>query len=410
MATIYYAAEVLLPNAQVVAQGAVAVEGDTIIAAGPRSHLRRSSDDRIVNVGNLLLMPGLINMHTHLEEGVVRGIAPQSDETFASWSAKKNSRLRQAGAAAVRHALELGVRECLAGGTTTVVDSNRIGIAPGILSRQPIRSCAIHEIPALEENPDIALIASLKERIACAGNSPRQTTGVGPYALFSLTPDELRTCQAFAARHGYRWASHISESAEELQAFSEQSGDLYFQITRKQAWPYGKTERGSLPFALENNLIPAGAICFHCNYAGGAELSALAERRCAIVLCLQYNQELGHKPFALESALNRGAAICLGTESIADSPSVNLFDELYTARRLYAHIPAAVLLSWVGANPARALGMQDVLGALSPGFKADFIGVRFAHGAGEDPLEALLNEQPEVRLVVVDGEEIIVNY
>jgi cytosine/adenosine deaminase-related metal-dependent hydrolase len=111
MATVYFARWLLLPDGAIVENGALAVDGATIVAAGSRSQVARRPGDRAVNLGGLLLLPGLINLHTHLEEAALRGAARQSEEPFSSYVVKKQARLRQADEAAVLSAVRLADRK-----------------------------------------------------------------------------------------------------------------------------------------------------------------------------------------------------------------------------------------------------------------------------------------------------------
>ena len=203
---------------------------------------------------------------------------------------------------------------------------------------------------------------------------------------------------------------HLAESSEELQAFSDQTGDLFFYITRKKGWPFGAVRRGSMDFALSENCIPQKSICIHCNYVNGAELERLASLSVSVVTCFQYSEELGHKAFPLDVAIKRGVLLCAATESISYGRSMNLFDELFCARSRYPHIGASDMVRWITMNPARALGADDSIGSLEPGKCADLIGVRFHQDPGEMLLDELIMGEPEVRLVIVNGEEIIGDY
>jgi len=408
MATIYYAKWILLPGGDVLVNGAISIEADRIASVGSRGRMNRRPGDRVVNLGELLLMPGLINMHIHLDEGVARGIPKDPEETFASWLAKKNSRLKQVPVETHKATIQLGARELLFHGITTVVDSSRTGISAATLREGPIRLCPVHEMHPEESAQEQSVVAELEARIA--RDKGYAYFGIGPYALFSLSPQHHRKIIELAAQKKCFWASHLAESSEELQAFSEQTGDLYFHITRKKGWPYGKALRGSLDYALANDLIPDGAVLFHCNYGSGGEFERLAEKNVSIVQCFQYASALGHKTFPLEVARSRGISLCVGTESIVYSESMDLFDELNEAKRNYPHIPAKEMLRWVTVNPAKALGAAGHLGSLDEGKLADVIGVAVSHDREDDVLEQLILGEAQVRLVMVGGEEIIADY
>ncbi|MBD3391522.1 MAG: amidohydrolase family protein [Chitinivibrionales bacterium] len=405
-ATVYFAKWILLPDGEILVNGGVAVEGARISTVGPRGKLRRTSKDRIVNLGETLLMPGLVNMHTHLEEGVLRGLHKQEEESFAVWMTRRRRAVRKAPPDTVLSTVRLGIREALANGITTVVDTSQTDISPIVLRDEPIRSWVIHETHP-DSTADDDVIGTLAKRIERSRHEG--TVGAGPYALFSLTPSRHRALVDFARRNGYLWACHVAESSEELQAFSEQTGDLYGLITRKSPWPFGPPGRGSMYYAVTGNLIPNQGLCYHCNYMSGQELSLLTAKNVTLVFCPQYNDALGHKPFPLDVALGRGCNVCLGTESPESSAPMNLFDELNLVMKMYPHIPSRQLVRLVTTNAARALRC-GAIGALAPGCAADLIGLRFPHDPRNDILDELILEEPRVVLVVVDGEEVIVGY
>jgi cytosine/adenosine deaminase-related metal-dependent hydrolase len=408
MTTVYFARWLLLDTGEVIENGAVAVSGPLIASVGPRCKIKRKSSDRIVNLGDALILPGFINMHTHLEECPVRGAIPGADETFASFSAKKCGRVKQTAEETLSAGIRLEIRELLAEGITAVFDSSRLGCSPNILAREPIRSWVVHELHADDLREDAAALDTAVSRISAYDR--RVGRALGPYAVHSLSPHTQRRLLSTVSSHHYLWAMHVAESAEELQAFSERTGDLYFYITRRKAWPFGETTLGPMHLALTANLIPNNGICFHCNYASGHELSLLAAKRSPVVYCFRYSETIGHKRFPLEVALNRHVTICLGTEGIAPVGEMSLLDELFALKIAYPHIPAKEMLRWVTQNAAIALKMGGRLGSLTEGKLADCIAVRFTHDPHGDILEELIVSDVEMALVMVNGQEVIANY
>jgi 5-methylthioadenosine/S-adenosylhomocysteine deaminase len=408
MTTVYFARWILLDTGELIENGAIAVAGQHIEAAGRRSGIRRKPGDRAVNLGDALLLPGFINMHTHLEECPIRGAVPGADETFASFSAKRNSRVRQAAEKEIIDGIRLEVRELLAEGITTVFDSSRLGYSAAVLADEPVRSWVVQEMQADGPHEEAAIGDTARGRLdSCDKHVGR---ALGPYALHSLSPDAQRRLLAIAAARRCRWAAHVAESAEELQAFSERTGDLYFYITRRKPWPFGETTLGPMHLALTAGLIPNNGICFHCNYVSGHELSLLSAKRVSVVQCFRYSEAVGHKRFPLEVALNRRVPVCLGTEGIAPVGEMSILDELFALKNAYPHLPAKEMLRWVTQNAANALGMGDRLGSLTEGKFADMIAARFSHGPHDDLLEELIVSDVEMALVMVNGQEVIANY
>jgi 5-methylthioadenosine/S-adenosylhomocysteine deaminase len=408
MSSVYFARWILLPTGEILVNGGIAVDGNRIAAIGSRGRIRRSSGERIVNLGETLLLPGFVNMHTHLEEEVLRGIGREHQETFTSWLTKRSARLRGFAPNAVISRVRLAIRESLANGITSVVDTTRTDIPPLVLRDEPIRSWPVFEVAPADESAEKKVVAELERRMA--RTRPGGRPGIAPYALFSLAPKAHKKVIEAAKAQRYLWATHMAESSEELQAFSERAGDLFFSITRKREWHYDHSRHGPMHTAITGNLIPNHAICYHCNYVSGQELSLLAAKHVTVVVCPQYTEMQGHKPFPLDVALNRRINICLGTESSTSTRPLNLFDELYAIRRAYPHLQARQLIDWVTRNPARALGCSDCLGTLEEGKLADMIGVRFSHEPRGDLLEEMLESEPEVVFVMVDGEEVIEGY
>lgn len=396
-----------MPDGNILVNGGIAVEGDRISAVGPRGRLKRGSKDRAVNLGDTLLLPGFINMHTHLEEAVLRGMQKGDDETFAAWIKRRSAELIASSPGSVISSVRLAIRESLANGITTIADTSRTDIAAIVLRDEPVRTWIFHECHPENAVAQEEITATLRKRIERLHRDGN--TGVAPYALFSLSPKRHKTLLETARSNGYLWSSHVAESADELQAFSTQSGDLYASITQREEWPYGKTERGSLYYALTNNLIPQHGICCHCNYMSGQELSLLTARNASIVFCPQYNQHMGHKAFPLDVALNRGINACLGTESPSSAKPMNLFDDLYLLKNQYPHVTGFQLVQMVTSNAARALRCTAI-GALEPDKKADIIGLRFPHAPGADLLDEMILEETKVVLVIVNGEEVVVGY
>lgn len=405
MATVYYAKWILLPDGEVLINGGITVEGDRIREVGPRGKIRRNSGDRAVNCGEMLLLPGFINIHTHLEESVLRGMVKGDDESFSSWIIRRRNAMLSAPPETILSSARLAIREALANGITTIVDTSSTDIPAIVLRDEPVRSWVIHEVHNDNFRYSADFIGHINKRIERLhryGN-----TGVGPYGIFSLSPVQHKSLAEFARSREYLWSCHIAESSEELQAFSAQNGELYTLITRDQPWPYGSTERGSMYFALTNNLIPQNGICCHCNYMSSQELSLLKNKNSTVMFSPLYNAFLGQKAFPIDVAVNRDVNVCIGTESPSSNEPVNLFDDLFTVKITYPHISAFQLIRMVTSNAAKALRCNEI-GVLEAGRKADMIGLRFAHDPHEDILEEAINAEPNVGLVIVNGEEVIV--
>lgn len=408
METVYFAKWILTDSGELLNNGAISINGNRISSIGPRSKVRRSPRDRVVNLGDSLVLPGFINMHTHLEYSVLRGTSKLADETFSTWSIKNHARVRQASPEAIKTSIKLKIREFLAQGVTTVVDNSRFGYSGKVLQDEIIRSVVFNELTVDDPTREFEIVNEFISGFPLY--EPKVKSGVSPHAIFSLSKDSHIRLQSFAKRNNLLWNTHIAESADELIAFSEKKGDLYFQVTRKQQWPFTDAKTGSVNYAIQNGLIPDNGICIHCNYINSSELEYLANKNVSVVICHSYTNELGHKGFPLEVALSRKVPICLGTEGVSAPGFTSLFDELYSLKNAFPHIAAKEMLRWLTINPAKALNMENDIGSLEPGKLADIISVRFPCDPSQNPLEELLLSEPEIVMVTINGNEIITNY
>jgi imidazolonepropionase-like amidohydrolase len=119
---------------------------------------------------------------------------------------------------------------------------------------------------------------------------------------------------------------------------------------------------------------------------------------------------MGHKQLPIDVVMKRNVRLCIGTEGDSVPGALNLFDELFMLKQQYPHIPSHEMVKWVTQNPADALGVGDRLGSISEGKYADIIGVRFAYDESRNVLDEMLMSDIEIVMVMVDGQEVIVNY
>ncbi len=398
-AVVYFARWVLLSDMSLVENGAVAVEDGRIADIAQRGTVRRRPGDTIVNLGDMLLMPGLINAHTHLEEGVTRGqIDNLLPDPVAIITARRDAAMA-AESEAVAIAVKLGIRESLSNGITTIADTFRRGTTPKAYVGERARVLAMREIDPLIPTDESAAISETPEKTD-------EISGYSPYALWSLSPSHHRVLSRIVSQKKLLWSCHIAQTPDELMAFGEHCGAIYDEVTARKSWPF-HTKGAPLHTAIKENVIPNNGILLHCSYADGSELSLLATRHASVVLCPQYSGLMSLREFPLETALYRGVNVCIGTEAPVGQFSADLFDELYTMRCTNPQIPAAELLKCVTINPAKALRMDSDIGSLEIGKAADIVGLMVGSTTIENILEEIVMEQPKVGLVIVAGELVL---
>jgi len=406
MLTHYYA-QWIVTQGNLLHNGVVSVCNERISYVGTRSGAPRHHEGRIVRLGNCCLIPGFINIHTHLEQGVLRGIERTMGEGYTPWLLKNNNRLFSSSGKAIDRSILLGAREMLMHGITTVVDSSTTDRPIEVLGDTPLRILPVIELIQREKMEPDRFLNHLHQRYR--QYQPNSLVGAGPSTLFSLQRENLEIVLEFCHRNDIRLCMHLAESAEELEAFSEQSGDLFAATMHRLGWQHASKGQSSASYALHNGYLPRGSLIAGGSYLSTAELQQLQLRNISVAWSPRFNEYHQHKPFALQSAITRNVRLCVCTESISRASSCSVLDELLYLRRMYPYVPPMQLLDFVTRNPAEALGLEQELGDIKPNCWADIIGFKLRPSANIDVVEEIIQSDPHLQIVVYNGQQVLVD-
>ena len=397
-ATTYFAKWVLYGE-QVIENGAVRIVGDTIDQVGFHTGIRQSGD-RIVNLGNRMLLPGLINLHTTLEEAPLRGtVDPLKSHTNFILTKEMNvaTHLHQETITAIN----LTINESLINGITTTV-SNMRRLCVDDYAPFSGRQILIKHIKRDDAHTRYELASTIDSQIRKGA-----VQGVTPDRLFTISPQWLKEVQRSLLGNSGHFMMHLGENPDELQAFSECSGPLYDTLLREDRWFYKKSDRGAIWYAISNNLIPRGSTIINPCNSGVDELDAMNSLKTTIAISPRYTDFFGLRKFPLELLEARKLSLAVVTETPAVARSMNLLDELFVLRQRSKSISAIELIKMVTYNPAKALKLEHRRGILSKGYDADMIALDIS-SFSQDPLEEVISGNGKVAFVMVRGEEIIV--
>jgi aminodeoxyfutalosine deaminase len=371
-----------------VREGSVVIRDGKILAHGPSKQVRELYPDaRVTELGKSVVLPGLVNPHTHLEFSNVE--RPATPGKFVDWILSLMSQT-QADGAAVSDAVKRGVVECLKFGVTTIGDiTNRCAITRPILRDSPLRVVSYGEVVALAQRRGL-----LDERLAgatdCSTESDRLRIGVTPHAPYTVEPGGFRRCVEFAHREGRPIATHLAETPDEAEFLAAGTGE-FRRLWDTLGWWDDAVPRfpgGPIRFAKAVGLLDHPTLLAHVNYADDAELAILAQSQASVVYCPRTHTYFGHPPHRWRQMLAAGINVAVGTDSRASSPDLNLVEELRLVRTLAPDVPADDLWPMVTTRAAKAIGLDHV-GAIAPGKAADLVAFP---AVGLEPLESLLQQ------------------
>ena len=345
-----------------------------------------------------VLLPGLVNAHTHLE---LTGLAGAVQEvSFPDWIRRLRQVKPARGPAEVLAAAKQGVRDCWAMGVTAVADTGDSGAVIQALAELGGRGICYHEVfgphPAqLDES-----LAGLRSRVGELRRftSERVRLGVSPHAPYSVSRPLYRAAAAWAREQRLPLALHLAESCEESALVAEGNGP-FAEMWRGRDIPVHAGE-GRTPVAWVDELGVLGAdtLCIHMVQATDDDLAIVAARGAAIAHCPLSNRAHAHGTAPLGAMLRRGIRTGLGTDSVVSVGCLDLMGEARAALAI-GGLDADTALRLATLEGAHAIGWGEAIGALEPGRRGDM--AVFALAAG-GPVESVLSGT-EVLLTLIDG-------
>lgn len=379
--------------------GAVAIEDGRIAALGPASELGEGE-----RFPEAVILPGFVNAHSHLEYAVYAGFGDAL--AFGPWLELHVERKRRLALEEMEASARLGALECLRSGITTVGDASFSGAAATACADLGLRAVVYLEVfgrpDALAER-----FAPLQERIRPA-LSERVRLGISPHAPYTCSLDLYRAC----ADLGLPLATHLAESEAETEWLTTGSGP-WRDLAGLLVEPPGTTGIRAL---AEAGVLGPHVLAAHCVQVDAEEIELLAAHDVAVAHCPRSNALLGCGAAPLAALREAGIRVCIATDSPASTPSFDLFEELRTAiatartrERRPDALTARDALELATLGGARALGLEDEIGSLRPGKRADLTVVSLARSPflpWEDPVTAaVLGGSPErVLATLVSGE------
>jgi cytosine/adenosine deaminase-related metal-dependent hydrolase len=394
----------------IIRDGGVVFAGGTIVAVGTAKTLRADHPDAdVTELGTAVVLPGLVNAHTHLE--LSSGVAGGSPSSFADWILSLPQRIGRDRSRPPEEtfapATRKGIAECLRFGVTCVGDiSQNMDITRPIFRESPLRGVSYGEVLGLAKARH-RYQSLLTRAVDTTLQTSRMRIGLTPHAPYTVDLPGYRECIDLARRADMPLATHLAENPDE-RAFLERHGGEFRRIWETLGeWEDGvETFRtgGPIDFAAAVGLLDnPKTLLAHVNYCDDRELDVLASGRASVVYCPRTHAFFGHPPHRWREMVARGINVAVGTDSCASSPNLNLVDDLRVLRALAPEVPAEQLWQMATTRAAKSIAMENRVGSLTPRKAADFM----AFDAATDlPLSEILEGDATPVQVWIAGERI----
>jgi 5-methylthioadenosine/S-adenosylhomocysteine deaminase len=374
------------------------------------------------DLGNVAILPGFVNTHTHLEYTLLRGMV--EDTPFYSWirtltTLKAHVNLEDWLASAT-----WGAAEMLATGITTIADATDSGASLGAIAVAGQRGIVYREVFGIEPEPTTETLLSLlhtrlvqmRAQLTRSGASERIRLGISPHAPYTVRKDLYQALATYSQRETLPQTTHIAESLDEENLIRNGEGAIADYLhSRGVTW---KTPECSPTHYLDlcGTLTP-GTLLAHTVHVSDEDIQLLRERNCTIAHCPKSNGKLAAGIAPVTKLLDAGIPVGLGTDSMVSNNTADIFEEMRLAvffSRVLTHdvksLTAKTALHMATLGGAAALGMESEIGSITRGKRADLCAVRLdglhiTPTIEDNPIAALVYnaKATDVALTLVGG-------
>jgi cytosine/adenosine deaminase-related metal-dependent hydrolase len=373
---IRYRAKWVVPmSSPPIADGVVAVDGDRIAYVGGADS-GPSGDEQ--HLGHVILLPGLVNAHCHLELTAMRGFLEDLD--FQRWILRLTfSRRAVLDDDALLDSARYGLEEGIRAGITTYADTSASGVVMRAMREAGVRGIMYQEVFGPDPAQCDASIEDLRRKVEGLRylETPLVRLGVSPHAPYTVSDDLFRATAALAREQRLPIAVHIAESELEQRLVVDAAGSFADGLRRRGI---AVDQRAESPIQLLARLqvLDAMPLLIHCVRVDARDIATIADSRSAVAHCPVSNAKLGHGVAPLDELLAAGITVGLGSDSMASNNRMDLLTEarvallMQRARIGSFESPEAIdVLELATIGGAKAIGIDHLVGTIDEGKQAD---------------------------------------
>jgi cytosine/adenosine deaminase-related metal-dependent hydrolase len=405
-----------IQRARMISKPAIVIKDGSILAVGPAdSVIRHNPGHRLLFLKNAVLMPGLVNAHTHLE------LPPLLDSiragSFPQWVLNLIKKKKEFNSKDYAAAVKENIRTLIQTGTTTVAEICTQGISPAHLKQSSLRSVIYREIISMKPGKDNQSGLSLRSISRLLSAVPRQSSlikrGLSPHAPHTVSTAILQQIMKYSSTRDISLCMHVAESKDELNLLKGKKNG-FENLYETAGWDLSWAPRAhsSIEYLDQIGMLSPRLLAVHAVQVTDKDIDFLKQKLVPVAHCPRSNRETGVGRMPLGKFLKHGITVGLGTDSLASSPSLNMWDEMRTAFQIHRKdgITDEDIFRLATSGGAKALGLDKVTGSLEPGKKADIIAVQLPQKSTGNLYSDLLRETKSCIMSMVNGKLLLRDY
>lgn len=445
--TIIYSARWVLPIiSPVIEDGAVAVDNSTIVAVGLRRDIvSRFPDSQTWDFGEAAILPGFVNAHSHLELSVMRGFLEREESDFFAWLRKLTFARMVMTPEDLLVSATCGAIEAARAGVTCLGDAS----SSSTQAMKALRVVGLRGIVYQESfGPDPTLAADNVDKLRAQVREMREhetglvRAGVSPHAPYSVSARQLEMISRLAIDEKLPLMIHAAESQAEKLLMLEGLGP-FAEGLKARGIEWNPPGISTIEYLGRHGILQARPLLAHCINVDGPDLELIKQAGAGIAHCPKSNAKLGHGRAPFVEFVAHGLNVGLGSDSVASNNTCDILEEARFATLLArlgrgssprvskgsafsydsetiralsdgpatAPVTAEQALFAATLGGARALALDDQIGALEKGMQADIAVVNLS-GAHQQPARSpadtlvFSSSSSDVVMTMVAGKEI----
>jgi cytosine/adenosine deaminase-related metal-dependent hydrolase len=389
--------------------GAVLIAGRTIRAVAPWRKLRGNLREKALDLGEVMLLPGLVNAHCHLDYTDMAGdLTPPKG--FTDWIAAITVAKSAWGYSDYARSWLRGAQQLLRSGVTTVGDTEVMpDLLPEVWEATPLRVFSFLEMTGIKARRDPGeVLRETVEKIDSLRHA-RNRAWLAPHAPYSTVPELLQRTARLARKRHWRVSVHVAESQQEFDMFQHAQGPMHEWLMRNGRDCADCGQGSPVAHLARQKLLGDDVLAIHVNCLARGDATLLGKNRTSVVHCPRSHDYFRPPPFQRARLAAAGVNLCLGTDSLATvrktgkrKPELDLFAEMRALASRDNTVSPAEILRMATMNGARALGLAGEIGELSPGAIADVIAIPYG-GRMAGALEAVVQHSGGVCASMIEG-------
>jgi len=384
--------------------GAVAIKGTKIHHVGTFDEIKTLTDiDKIIDLGNAVILPGLINIHTHLDlTNLHNRIKPTTN--FTHWVFQiVGARIRWKEEDYIS-SIEKGIELCVESGTTTVADIANTEYSFSVLKKSPLRKVVYKEV--IDLHPDHAndVLKKTQSELSTIMPDDLLSIGLSPHAPYSVSRELYQAIAQFAVETGTPVCTHTAETRDEIEFLTKGAGSFPAFLRQLRAMPDNWQPPGlsSIQYLNKTGILRNHPLLIHCNYVTDEEISLIKSSGSSVAFCPRSHHFFGHTNHPVQKLLDAGINVGLGTDSLASNDTLSILDEMKYLS-LNNSIPPNILITMATINGAKALGLESKTGQIKEGFEADLCGVKLPDAHDNNIFNQLLDTASKNIFTMIAG-------